>query len=48
MGIAIRKNEDALKTKVNEALAGIMADGTYKKLAEQYFDFDVTPQSARK
>ena len=48
VGIAIRKNEDGLKSKVNDALAGIMADGTYKKLADKYFDFDVTPQSARK
>jgi polar amino acid transport system substrate-binding protein/arginine/ornithine transport system substrate-binding protein len=44
VGIAIRKNEEELKTQVNEALAAIMADGTYAALAEKYFDFDVTPQ----
>jgi polar amino acid transport system substrate-binding protein/arginine/ornithine transport system substrate-binding protein len=48
VGIAIRKNEEELKTKVNTALAELMADGTYKELAGKYFDFDVTPQSARK
>lgn len=48
VGIALRKNEEALKTKVNDALAGIMADGTYAGLAARYFDFDVTPTSARK
>jgi polar amino acid transport system substrate-binding protein/arginine/ornithine transport system substrate-binding protein len=48
VGIAIRKGEDDLKAKVNTALAGIMEDGTYKALADKYFDFDVMPQSARK
>ncbi len=48
VGIAIRKDEEDLKTKVNTALAGIMADGTYKALADKYFDFDVMPQSAKK
>jgi len=45
VGIAIRKNEEELKTQVNEALAAIMADGTYDALAAKYFDFDVTPQA---
>ncbi len=48
VGIAIRKNEEDLKARVNTALAGIMADGSYKTLADKYFDFDVTPASARK
>ncbi len=48
VGIAIRKNEEDLKAKVNTALAALMADGEYKTLADKYFDFDVTPQSARK
>jgi polar amino acid transport system substrate-binding protein/arginine/ornithine transport system substrate-binding protein len=47
VGIAIRKNEEELKTKINEALAAIMADGTYDQLASAYFDFDVTPAGAR-
>ena len=48
VGIAIRKNEEDLKARVNTALAEIMADGSYKALADKYFDFDVTPASARK
>jgi lysine-arginine-ornithine-binding protein len=48
VGIAIRKGEDDLKSKINTALAGLMEDGTYKELASKYFDFDVTPASARK
>jgi len=47
VGIALRKGEDDLKAKVNEALAAIMADGSYKAMAAKYFDFDVSPQSAR-
>ncbi len=46
VGIALRKEDDALTDKVNTALAAIMEDGSYKALADQYFDFDVTPRSA--
>lgn len=42
VGIAFRKGEDALREKVNAALKAIKADGTYKKLADQYFDFDIS------
>jgi arginine/ornithine transport system substrate-binding protein len=42
VGIAFRKGEDALRTQVNAALKAIKADGTYKKLADRYFDFDVS------
>jgi arginine/ornithine transport system substrate-binding protein len=45
VGIAMRKGDDALREKVNAALAAIRANGAYKKLVEQYFDFDVTPGS---
>ena len=40
-GIAIRKGDDALKAKLNTAIAAIRADGTYKKIQDKYFDFDV-------
>ncbi len=43
VGIAIRKGDDALRDKINSALKAIMANGTYKKLADKYFDFDVSP-----
>ncbi len=40
-GIAMRKGDTALRTAVNAALASIRADGTYKKLNDKYFSFDV-------
>ncbi|AGB71438.1 MULTISPECIES: lysine/arginine/ornithine ABC transporter substrate-binding protein [Rhizobium] len=40
-GIAIRKGDAALKDKLNAAIAAIRADGTYKKIQDKYFDFDV-------
>lgn len=42
VGIAFRKGDDALREKVNAALKAIKADGTYKRLAAPYFDFDVS------
>ncbi|MCZ4060849.1 transporter substrate-binding domain-containing protein [Pantoea sp. LMR881] len=39
--IAVRKNDDALKNELNGAIAAILADGTYKKLAGNYFSFDI-------
>jgi lysine-arginine-ornithine-binding protein len=41
VGIAIRKGEDDLRTKLNAAIDQIRADGTYKKIQDKYFDFDV-------
>ena len=42
VGIAFRKGEDALREKVNAALRAIRADGTYKRMADRYFDFDIS------
>lgn len=42
VGIAIRKDDAALRDKVNAALKTIRANGTYKKLADKYFDFDIS------
>jgi len=42
VGIAFRKGEAELRDKVNAALKAIRANGSYKKLADQYFDFDVS------
>jgi arginine/ornithine transport system substrate-binding protein len=47
VGIAVRKGEDALRTKINAALKAMMADGSYKKMADKYFDFDVSPGRAQ-
>jgi polar amino acid transport system substrate-binding protein len=40
-GIAIRKEDTALKEMFNKALDEIRADGTYQKINEKYFSFDV-------
>jgi arginine/ornithine transport system substrate-binding protein len=42
VGIAFRKGDAALREKINAALKAIRADGSYKKLADSYFDFDVS------
>ncbi|MBJ6127306.1 transporter substrate-binding domain-containing protein [Microvirga splendida] len=42
VGIALRKDDAELRQKVNAALKAIRANGTYKKLADKYFDFDVS------
>jgi polar amino acid transport system substrate-binding protein len=39
-GIAVRKG-DPLKDKFNAAIKAIRADGTYKKIQDKYFNFDV-------
>jgi arginine/ornithine transport system substrate-binding protein len=40
-GIAIRKEDTDLVEKFNAAIDQIRADGTYKKIQDKYFDFDV-------
>lgn len=37
VGIGLRKGEDALKAKLNAAIAKILADGTYDKVTAPYF-----------
>jgi arginine/ornithine transport system substrate-binding protein len=40
-GIAVRKGDDDLRVRLNDAIDKIRADGTYQKVAGKYFDFDV-------
>jgi arginine/ornithine transport system substrate-binding protein len=40
-GVALRKGETALRDKLNAAIKAIRANGVYKKIESQYFDFDV-------
>jgi lysine-arginine-ornithine-binding protein len=40
-GIGLRKEDTALKTKIDGAIAAMIKDGTYKKIEKKYFDFDV-------
>ena len=38
-GIAVRKEDGALRDAFNKALGEMVSDGTYKKLNEKYFPF---------
>ena len=40
-GVAMRKGDTQLQGKFNQAIKDIRANGTYQKIAKQYFDFDV-------
>src|SRR5271168_127835 len=44
-GMGIRKTDADLTAKFDKALAEAIADGTVKKLSEQWFKIDMTPQS---
>lgn len=39
--IGLRKEDTDLKEKLDGAIAAMIKDGTYKKIADKYFDFDV-------
>ena len=39
--IAVRKEDNALRERLNKALDEIVADGTYKKISSRYFAFDI-------
>jgi len=40
-GVGIRKEDTDLKAMFNDAIKAIRADGTYKKINDKYFSFDV-------
>ena len=40
-GIALRKTDIELLSRVNQAIANMRKDGSYKKIQEKYFSFDV-------
>ncbi|RQH08018.1 ABC transporter substrate-binding protein [Paraburkholderia dinghuensis] len=39
--IGMRKDDTDLKSKIDKAIADMVKDGTYRKIASKYFDFDV-------
>ncbi|WPC68381.1 ABC transporter substrate-binding protein [Rhodoferax ferrireducens] len=41
VGIGLRKGETALKNELNAGIKAIRANGTYKKINDKYFKFDV-------
>lgn len=41
IGIALRKGDDELREKFNKAIIAIRENGTYKKINDKYFKFDV-------
>ena len=40
-GIAIRKDDTELQKLLNDAITAIRTNGTYKKINDKYFEFDV-------
>jgi arginine/ornithine transport system substrate-binding protein len=47
-GVAVRKGDDALRKKIDEAIAALRADGSYKKIQDKYFAFDLYGSDAKK
>ncbi len=41
IGVGLRKGETDLRNKINAAIKGIRADGTYDTITKKYFDFDI-------
>lgn len=41
-GVLIRKGNPELQQAINQALADIKADGTYKQISEKYFGVDLS------
>jgi arginine/ornithine transport system substrate-binding protein len=40
-GIAVRKGDDELREAMNKGIDTLRQNGTYQKIQEKYFDFDV-------
>jgi len=40
-GLGLRKEDTALRDAFNQALAAILANGTYARINQKYFDFDI-------
>ncbi len=41
IGIAVRKEDDALRLRLNQAIESIVSDGTYQKINARYFPFSI-------
>ncbi len=40
-GIAVRQGEEDLRNAISHAIGELRADGTYQKINQKYFDFDI-------
>jgi arginine/ornithine transport system substrate-binding protein len=40
-GIAVRKGDSATAEKLNAAIDAVRADGTYQKIQNKYFNYDI-------
>ncbi len=40
-GLGLRKQDNDLRDAFNQALATILANGTYQRINRKYFDFDI-------
>jgi polar amino acid transport system substrate-binding protein/arginine/ornithine transport system substrate-binding protein len=45
VGVAVRKDDVALRDRFNAALKAMRDDGSYVKLERRYFDFDISGQA---
>ncbi|BBP76682.1 MULTISPECIES: transporter substrate-binding domain-containing protein [Pseudomonas] len=43
IGVGLRKNDDALKARFDQAITAAVADGTVRRLSEKWLKLDVTP-----
>ncbi len=41
IGFGLRKGNEALKEKLNQAIAGIRASGQYDEITKKYFNFNI-------
>ena len=41
IGVGLRKGDDALREKIDAAIAAIREDGTYDEITKKYFNFDI-------
>lgn len=46
-GIAVRKTDTELVQRLNRAIAAIRANGTYQRIQDKYFDFDIYGEASK-
>jgi polar amino acid transport system substrate-binding protein len=47
VGAGVRKDDTALKDKINAGIKDIRANGKYAEITKKYFDFDVYGDDAQ-